>query len=81
MRPIEVSSNKSRIFFNTEIYDMYPITKVCERFEDVVKIKLRLLRDEGLIEITLKPKSSDDLEKTTYEFCNHVLHEQTMVLK
>lgn len=79
MIPIQISGKEAKIRFNRDFYDMFPITEVCERFENIAKIIVVFIHDQNVIEVTLKPKVDVDPEKLALEFCNHCLHEQVMV--
>ncbi len=81
MFPINISDKEAKIRFNREFYDMFPITEVCERFEDVTKIQVGFIQDQNIIEVSLRPKIEINPKELALEFCNHCLHEQLMVSK
>lgn len=67
---------KAQIIFNTEFYDMYPVTEVCEKFQHICKILVEYNKDKREMKITMKPKVDIDLKEVVLEFCNWVLHLQ-----
>lgn len=79
MFPISILEGKAKIEFSRDFYDMYPITEVCERFEDIAKIELCFIPEANKIEITISPKAEIGLNKLSLEFINHCLHEQVMI--
>jgi hypothetical protein len=86
MLPVQINKKThiAKIFFNAEFYDMFPISEVCERFQNIFKITVAYDKDNKKIIVELRPKidmSGEELQIISLEFCNHVLHEQVMVGK
>ncbi len=79
MFPVQISDKEANIRFNRDFYDMFPITEVCERFEEITKIQVCFIQEQNIIEVNLKPKIKINPEDLAMEFCNHCLHEQVMV--
>ncbi len=64
------------VTFNSDFYDMYPVTEVCERFKGLAKLRVAFNRDKKQIAVWIKPKRGEDAELLALEFCNHTLHFQ-----
>lgn len=64
------------VTLNTDFYDMYPVTEVCERFKELAKLRVVFSRDKKQIEVWIKPKGGEDADALALEFSNHVLHFQ-----
>ena len=78
MIPVEIeeNENKAEIVFDTDFYDQYWITEVCEEFKDVCKIKVTMSKNKEHTRVELKPKVQESVEKIAYRFSNFVLHKQ-----
>ncbi len=78
MFPVDINrkEKKATLTFNSEFYDQYYITEVCERFSDISKIKLVFDRDKKRITAEITPKGNDDIEEVAYQFANWALHLQ-----
>lgn len=76
MFPVTFSNNTAIIKFNSNFYDMYSISEICEKFQHLCKIKMEYIRDKELIEVTITPKVDVNLKELAFEFCNHVLYFQ-----
>jgi hypothetical protein len=78
MLPVRTNrrDNTAIIIFNTEFYDHYYLTEVCERFEGICKIKLVFCQDRKQIIAEITPKVDEDIEKIACEFANWALHLQ-----
>jgi hypothetical protein len=78
MLPVRINrkDNTAVITFNTEFYDHYYLTEVCERFEDICRIKLIFDQDRKQIIAKITPKVEEDIEEIACEFANWALHLQ-----
>jgi hypothetical protein len=75
MIPIDFSNGTVIINLNPKFYDLYYITEVAEKFQNICKIVIQYDRQSDII-ITLKPKVEVDIKNLAFEFCNHILHLQ-----
>lgn len=64
------------VTFNSDFYDMYPVTEVCERFKELAKLRVVFSRDKKQIEVWIRPKGRENADALALEFSNHVLHFQ-----
>ncbi|MCK5063608.1 MAG: hypothetical protein KAR23_06780, partial [Candidatus Aenigmarchaeota archaeon] len=79
-----IDEDKARISLNSDLYRMYCVSEVCEKFQHIFKMQVEYVGEKKRINIYFRPKvvfTADEYKHALLEFLNHVIHEEVIIVK